>query len=713
VDIDNLIDYMLCYIYVADPDGPVAGGIPNNYYAMYNRNSDQGFIFFRHDAEHSLMSNYDVTFPTTIGQEFRHFNPRWLHQKLTNHPEYCLHLYDRVYKHFFNNGVLTPQACRDRFLERKQQLEDAVIAESARWGDTYSAIPRTKDDDWQVEVDWVLNYFFPNRTDIVLEQLRDKKLYPLFDPPIFNLTSGIVPKGTSLTMNAVEGTVYYTVDGNDTHVSATMQKASQTILVARNSPKRVLVPTMSISNSWRYVVKFNDTTWQLCNASPGSIGYDLGSTYKDDISFDVQNQMYTKNSTCMIRVPFQVTADQLKDFNYLTLRVQYNDGIAVYLNKTSAIVSRNYSGTLVYNSHANAVHDGKFIESIDITSYLPNLIAGQNLLGIQALNISPDDSTFFISVELVAGNTMISSGPISPSAITYSGPITIDHTTKVRARVYKDDQWSALNEVFVWVPEGNENLKITELQYHPLGEEGVDEKEFEFIELKNIGVAPLDISGMTFTQGIEYTFPSGTIINSGAYLVLASNDSAFEARYHFAPFAKYSGQLSNAGETIVLQTSTGDTVTAFTYSDEYPWPKSSDGLGYSLIRKPDRLYKDPNDPDSWCASSIIHGKPGADDEVTSVDVRKKQLPEKYLLRQNYPNPFNPSTVITFSLPSKSFVTLKIFDVIGREIASVVSEELSEGNYSRQWNAQGISSGVYFYRICAGSFVETKKMILLR
>ena len=705
VDIGNLIDYMLCSIYVADSDGPVTrGGGPNNFYGMKNRNADQGFIFLRHDAETSLLDiQFDVTAPTNAGVQFGQFNPRWLHQKLTSHPEYCLHLYDHVYKHFFNNGVFTPQACRNRFLERKQQLEDAVIAESARWGDTYSAVSRTKDDDWQAAVDGVLNNFFPMRTDVVLKQLRDRKLYPAFDPPVFNLTSGIIPKGTSLTMNAAEGTVYYTVDGNDTHVSATMQKASQTILVPRNAPKRVLVPTATVNAKWKYDAKFNDSTWQLCNTSPGGIGYDLGSTYDDDISFDIQNQMYTKNSTCMIRIPFQVTADQLTDFNYLTLRVQYNDGIVVYLNKVSPVAFKNFTSTLNWNSHASAVHGGKFIESFDLTPYLSYLVAGQNLLGIQGLNIAPGDSTFFISVELIAGNTMKSSGPVSPSAVAYSGPITIDHTTKVKARVYKDDQWSALNEVFVWVSEGNENLKITEMQYHPLGEEGVDENEFEFIELKNIGAAPLDIGGMTFTQGIEYTFPSGTTINSGAPLVLASNDSAFESRYHFVPFSEYSGQLSNAGETVVLQTSTGDTVIAFTYSDEYPWPSSCDGLGYSLMRKPDRLYMDPNDPDSWCASLVIHGN----------IVKERQLPETYLLRQNYPNPFNSSTTIAFSLPSKSFVTIKIFDVIGREVAAIVNEELSEGSYTRQWNAQRISSGVYFYRIRAGNFVETKKMILLR
>jgi len=85
----------------------------------------------------------------------------------------------------------------------------------------------------------------------------------------------------------------------------------------------------------------------------------------------------------------------------------------------------------------------------------------------------------------------------------------------------------------------------------------------------------------------------------------------------------------------------------------------------------------------------------------------------FSLDQNYPNPFNPSTTVPFYLPSRSFVSLKIFDLLGKEISTLVSEELSAGNYSRQWNAESFPSGVYFYRLQAGSFTETKKLLLLR
>ena len=88
-------------------------------------------------------------------------------------------------------------------------------------------------------------------------------------------------------------------------------------------------------------------------------------------------------------------------------------------------------------------------------------------------------------------------------------------------------------------------------------------------------------------------------------------------------------------------------------------------------------------------------------------------PASYTLSQNYPNPFNPSTTISFSIPAKWFVSLKVYDILGREVAVLVSEQLSAGNHSRLWNAEGLPSGVYFYRLQAGSFTETKKLILLR
>jgi hypothetical protein len=85
----------------------------------------------------------------------------------------------------------------------------------------------------------------------------------------------------------------------------------------------------------------------------------------------------------------------------------------------------------------------------------------------------------------------------------------------------------------------------------------------------------------------------------------------------------------------------------------------------------------------------------------------------FILHPNYPNPFNPSTTISFTIPSTSYTKLKVFDVVGREVATIVSEELHAGTHSRQWYAEGLPGGVYFYRIQSGPFIDTKKLVLLR
>jgi len=84
-----------------------------------------------------------------------------------------------------------------------------------------------------------------------------------------------------------------------------------------------------------------------------------------------------------------------------------------------------------------------------------------------------------------------------------------------------------------------------------------------------------------------------------------------------------------------------------------------------------------------------------------------------LLSSNYPNPFNPSTKITFSLPTPGLVTLRIFDVLGREIEDLVNERKEIGKHIFEWNAEGLPSGVYFYRIVAGDLIETKTMVLMK
>ena len=100
--------------------------------------------------------------------------------------------------------------------------------------------------------------------------------------------------------------------------------------------------------------------------------------------------------------------------------------------------------------------------------------------------------------------------------------------------------------------------------------------------------------------------------------------------------------------------------------------------------------------------------------ITGVEKKMQNtLPKEYILAQNYPNPFNPSTMINYSMPKTGLVTIKVYNILGKEIATLVNGEKIAGNYSVQFSGSKLSSGVYFYRMQAGSFSQTKKLILLK
>jgi hypothetical protein len=110
---------------------------------------------------------------------------------------------------------------------------------------------------------------------------------------------------------------------------------------------------------------------------------------------------------------------------------------------------------------------------------------------------------------------------------------------------------------------------------------------------------------------------------------------------------------------------------------------------------------------------VINGIVYGDTTLTGIDDEEKPIATEFRLEQNYPNPFNPSTIINFQLPVSSDVTLKVYDILGNEIATLVNEEKPSGSYEVGFDGKGLPSGIYFYQLKSGSFVETKKMLMIK
>jgi hypothetical protein len=204
IDLDNFIDYLLVNFYDGNSDWD-----DNNFQAARRKTGNDRWRIFVWDSERTFLS------PSTnnTGKNFANRTTR-LHTKLSDNSEYRLRFADRVHKHFFNNGVLTPTGVSNELDKWIALLETPLIAESARWGDAQQPTPVGM-VRWQTEVNHQKNTYIPGRTATVLNQLQSQNLYPSVAAPQFNQHGETVAPGFQLSMTAPAGTIYYTLDGTD------------------------------------------------------------------------------------------------------------------------------------------------------------------------------------------------------------------------------------------------------------------------------------------------------------------------------------------------------------------------------------------------------------------------------------------------------------------------------------------------------------------
>ena len=161
-------------------------------------------------------------------------------------------------------------------------------------------------------------------------------------------------------------------------------------------------------------------------------------------------------------------------------------------------------------------------------------------------------------------------------------------------------------------------LAITEIHYNPLPTSpgATDSSEYEFIEFKNTGTSALDLGGLTFANGITFTFPPATSLAPGAFKVIVKNLVKFNARYPgVATAGVFTGSLDNAGEKLTVTTALGGAVLTVDYDDDPPWPAAADGSGYSLV--PNGTNYNSDKGENWRASANVNGSPGADDPAVN------------------------------------------------------------------------------------------------
>ena len=453
VDIDNIIDYMLITFYTGDKDGP--GGVfskGNNYFSIYNRVKPDGFKFFEHDSEHSLgLGEDDMTGQFLAGDRSRRsrgsasngkFNVHWLHTRLVENRQYLNRFTKRAEQHLFGSGVLTAEAGLARLKVRKDTIDQAIIAHSARWGGS-----NRSRQTWLRAVEGI-ETFIEGRHEPLLQQLHDRGWYAGLPAPRFTRSSGTVSMSAKVFAVGGEGTIYVTTDGTDPRdpnekPATSAQRAriptiEHTILLGDRAPARAYVPwNRALGLSW-IQPKFDDRAW-----TPGrtGIGYDTQGDYADLIGIDFRGAMKERElTTAYIRVPFTLSKAHLEGFDELTLGMRYDDGFIAYLNGQQ-VAAANAPSRPQWDSQAVTDNpEGEAIKfndrPLDDASKL--LREGENLLAIHGMDGTA--SSDFLITPRIQGIRYTGAEPISIKA---SG------TTRIRARSLLDGKWSPLAEITV------------------------------------------------------------------------------------------------------------------------------------------------------------------------------------------------------------------------------------------------------------------------
>lgn len=552
VDVPNLIDYMLIILYGGNLDAPISNFLgnssPNNFFAVRNRNARDGFRFFVHDAEHTLLNvNQDRTGPYGAGTQFDKSNPQYIWQRMQSNAEFRMLVADHVHRHFFNGGVLTPEGTRRVFDRRIAEIERAVVAESARWGDSKRAQPFTRNREWRSEVNNIRNNYLPRRSQIVLNQLRQDNLYPNLAAPSFSQHGGNVAPDFMLRMSGGGGTLYYTKDGSDPRLLG--GGVAPTALVYRS-------PIPVEENGVIRARARSGSTWSAMNEAEFVRVQDFQELVVSELMYNPTRSGEVDGD--------QFEFIELKNVSEVTLDlsgVRFVDGIEyefepgsmlepgaflVLVRNREAFLKR-YPNTPVYGQFTGALSNGgERIAMVHAT--------GDLLLAFEYEDRSP--------WPMAADGSGFSLVTINPAGVTDpSLPGSWRAGTEVHGSPGQDDLPLDIPPVLI-----NEVLANSDA---PL---------VDAIELYNPGLAAAAIGGWFLSDDLgdpqRYQIPDGLMIESGGYLVITEDQ--------FASVQGISGgfRLSSMGEAIYLFSADSEGhLTGYTQGFRFPASQADVSFG--------------------------------------------------------------------------------------------------------------------------------------
>ena len=621
VNLDSLIDYMMCIYFAGNRDAPTViggGGTPWNYYSSYRRTDTDGFYYYVWDAEWSLEE------PTTNVIEFHRGrdNPALVFQSLRELPEFRMYVADRIQKHFFNGGPLSTEKSTERYLALAAQIDRAIVGESARWGDKRFSQPRLRDPHWLDEINRISQQYLSVRSDIVLEQLKTANLFPSVSAPEFSHRGGVIDAEVSLKLSSV----------------VTQEFRSETVFDL-DSEWKYNQSGNDLGSAWRQP-GYNDSGWQS--------GLGLLFVESSDLNGPENTPLQLGQTTYYFRKTLTIdsTSDLSKASAFLSPFV--DDGVIIYINGAEALRVGMPDGNVTHNTFAsrtvtNASLEGPFVLDLSLLKNGENVIAAE----VHQTNANSSDIVFGLVMEMLlpveddaqavpiyytldGSDPRLEGGAVSPAALRYQAAIPISSSARIRARAKIGDEWSAIDEANFIVQSTQddiafirENLRITELMYNP-----PQGSEFEYIELYNASaIDSIALGSLIFSDGIDFRFGANDILPPQTYGLLTSAvDSAQRAQLRavyglnndVVMFGPFDGRLSNDGEHVELRDNTADAaIVQFDYDDEGLWPPAADGAGHSLVPLAEASNKQFENTleyaGHWRMSTMIGGSPATND----------------------------------------------------------------------------------------------------
>ena len=591
VDIQSYVDFMLMFLF---------GNSESEFRAAGSKSEDGiGFQFWLRDPDGFTRSS----------SRTNNNGPGNIFSSLLSqaHPDFMTFLADRIHQHFFDGGGLTQEAMTAKLLNRCDEVEVAFLAEAARWG-------YRSPSSWASARDSYINSVLSTRPQTLFDSLKNAGFYPSTIAPIFNINNkykhgGYVSSGDQFSMEMSDSSSYTNID-----------------LVPESAPVRIYFPSdNSLGTSWTQRYYVPGAGWSDGSTTTG-VGYERGSGYQDWIGTDVEADMYGNKMSVFCRIEFDYDDSQILD--ELQLLMRFDDAFVAYLNGTELGRSNNITNDIPNFTQVGNHEASQTYEKINIISNaLDLLVPGNNILAIHGINAGYTSSDMIVLPKLIGRKKDVTPGPLpilftvdgsdprlpggnkNQNAQNYSGQFAITNSIHVKSRTRIDGQWSALNEAVFAVGPVAENLRVTEVMYHPA------DPNHEYIELQNVGSESINLNLVRLTKGVDFTF--GSIdLSPDEFVLVVNNQTQFLLKYpDFSGTiaGQFEGNLNNNGEKIRIKDALDETFIEFDYQDG--WYDITDGAGFSLTIK-DALGTDPYEWDSksaWRPSAAVGGSPGFED----------------------------------------------------------------------------------------------------